>query len=169
MFHLSSVTFKNRLIYLLCTPFMSLEAHLSVSCALPEWTILFAQTMDPCKPHWTAMPQDIIVKTLEPIELTAYTDPPWNWWHTFWLCQVTVLGFLWIQDAWWTTFKWLLANLISIEHHVDGLLRLKQWCTRVSQRASHPLHKRDIWIWYPSSLDPQVPGILRLSTTSWIE
>ena len=75
MFHLSSVTFENRLIDLLYTPFVSLESHLSVSCALPEWALLFTQTMDPCKPHWTVIPQDIIVKILEPIELTAYTDP----------------------------------------------------------------------------------------------
>jgi hypothetical protein len=153
IFHLSSITFKNRLIDLPHTPFVSLESHLSASCALPEWAILFTQTMDPCKPHWRAMSQDIIVKILAPIELTAYTDPSFDWWHALWLSEVSVLGFLWIRGTWWTTFKWLLATLISIKHHVDSLHRLKQWCTRVSQQASHPIHRRDIRIWYPSSFD----------------
>jgi hypothetical protein len=169
MFHLSTVTFKNRLVDLLYTPFMSLESHLSASCALPDWAVLFAQTMDPCKPHWTAIPQDLIIKILEPIELTAHTDPSFDWYHVFCVFNVSVIGFLWIRDAWWTTFKWLLANLISLEYHVDGLHRLRRCCARVRKYASHPIHKHDVRIWYPSSLELQMPGILQLSTTPWIE
>jgi hypothetical protein len=42
MFCSSAVTFENRLMDLLCTPFQSMESHLTASCVLPDWAILFS-------------------------------------------------------------------------------------------------------------------------------
>jgi hypothetical protein len=142
MFHLSSVTSKNRLVDPLYTPFLSMENHLSESCALLDWVVLFTQTMDPCKPHWTATPQDLVIKILEPFKFTAFTDPTFDWCHVLKLFWVSMFGFGWMQSVWWTTFKWLLTPLcyLYLECGVERHL------ARVRQRSSHPLHCHDVRI-----------------------
>jgi hypothetical protein len=126
MLHLSSIISENRLVDLLHAPFQSMESHMTESCALPDWAVLFTQTIGPCKPHWTAIPQDLVIKTLEPLKFTAFSDPTFDWWHVLKLFWVSIFGFAWIQSIWWTTFKWLLAPLCylylecGIERYLTG-------------------------------------------------
>ena len=121
--------------------------------------------MGPCKPHWTAIPQDLIIKILEPFEFTAFTDPTFDWYHVLKRFWVSMFGFAWIQTIWWTTFKWLLAPLCYLYLECG----IERYLARVRLHNFHPLHYHDVRIWYPTTLELQVPGILRLSTTPWIE
>jgi hypothetical protein len=158
-FTCSAVTFKNRLVDLLYISFLSMENHLLVSCALPDWVILFTEMIDPCRADWTVTPQDLVLKVLTPLELTSFTNPAFEWGHAIQLFHVATFSFMWLQRNWWTTFMWLTA----LPHY--GVASLA-WLRRCS---SHPLHYHDVRMWYPSSLELRQPSFRRLSTTPLIE
>ena len=148
MFHLWTITSENHLVNLLYVPFQSMESHLTESCAMPDWAVLFTQTMSPCKPHWTAIPQDLVIKILEPFEFTAFTDQTFDWWHVLKLFWVSIIGFAWIRSVWWTTFKWLLAPLCYLYLECG----IERYLARVRLRSSHPQHYHDVLIphlWSP--------------------
>jgi hypothetical protein len=82
---------------------MSMESHLLASCAMPDWAILFTQTMDPCRPHWTVIPYDLALKMpmmLEPFEFTVYTDPSFDWFCVLKLLNIDILFLPWLFYVW---------------------------------------------------------------------